>query len=843
MSAFKYCTLGIIALAVGGGYLYQYRPELLRENLPKKWCDTLHVPKIVPGSYIGKLLKGSDWADTDATQEKLRELIDSRLPGTETAQVSGFLQNPENRLIIAQYALTLQEQDAADLLKQLEKEYANTLTSLEEQRTLARNSSAQGSELPAKIRAAQAKLDRRIEALKRETTAPHALHEIVARKTGSELMERLGNNLDWMEQIVFSADATRPGIAVSILDAIARRNPDMIYNQMDRDIATAAAIEFARMNWAQDDAVARAEFYMKNRKAKKLNKTFDALPFWQRRILCGLKGSGEAFGTAGNESSGSAASLQWSLDHVHLPALKYTGACWQAGDYHMYNPYGDSIVGSDFYTAFADNYEGRFNEITHDIGAVCGGLSHYGATTAIANGVPAMTAGEPGHCSYIVRVGDEWMPAYSLSWQRGLHWQVFSGNDKYSALHMADHLYSPEQQEQTYLSNALRTLGRVYSKDEPSKAQKFFNQALRAQPINYLAWRDYATHLSRSNASAAAWKQFCTKVHEKLTPAYPEMSAELLKQHVYPQLVKVLDPQQKTQELQALLTDFWKHAENMGPDERWDKNNKGRWAVEDLCNEHLKLLGIDPAKDPRIVDFAGSVISSTIGSPHYAPVALGWVNSLMEGMSPKMQDKIMAAMIGNMGADPTALGDDTREAMLKPLILSAEKRGDLAGFQSLVKTVPAKYLEQNKSLPTFTPFHDTLVSRGGLLQLSSYGGSDNPCTHGGILEPGVGGWLHTGYEKDAWVKVTLPKQAHVTGVAIITSPGHWERLKNMVIQVSESGADNDWKDVARIDECTQKVYLIDLSATAPRAKYVRILRKGEEFFHLRGIYVYGKPAA
>ena len=42
------------------------------------------------------------------------------------------------------------------------------------------------------------------------------------------------------------------------------------------------------------------------------------------------------------------------------------------------------------------------------VGGVCGTLSGYGSAAARAHGVMATTVGQPSHCAYVVRVGDEW---------------------------------------------------------------------------------------------------------------------------------------------------------------------------------------------------------------------------------------------------------------------------------------------------------------------------------------------------------------------------------------------------------------------------------------------------
>ena len=478
-------------------------------------------------------------------------------------------------------------------------------------------------------------------------------------------------------------------------------------------------------------------------------------------------------------------------------------------------------------------------------GGVCGGLSHFGASCALANGVPALTSAEPGHCSYIVLVGNKWVPSYSLSWQRGLHWHAVSGVIRYSQLHMVDRLFSPDETQQTQLSQAMRTLGDMYADTDRNKALEFYQGAAMAQPVNYYAWRDYARFLSSTaGQDAAAWVKLCQSVHERFAPAYPEMAAELLRTEVYPGLKVALG--NDTEKLADTVSAFWKHVTMMGPAEDWDAGNHGRWAVEELADEQIKLLGVDPKKDGKGVEMFSKIARNAKDSSVYSPIILAWGNTLAEQASPGLRPAYTKVLVGNMGAG--AGSDADRERMLKPLILNAEKMGDLNSFRSLAQALPEKYRQANAKgpLPDIQPFSGQLMSQGGMITVSHPHPSwNNACFHWGVLEPGVGGHFITEKVKDPWVKVTLPKQSYLSGVVIITTPESVRRMSHMKIQVSESGADKDWKDVVSdLGECRQQVMRVDLSSSKPRAKYVRILRSGgPEFFHLMAIYIYGTPAA
>ena len=834
----KKVTLAALLAIAAGVCGYHMQPSLFH-NVRQK----AKKAKKINDSYIGHTVKGEEWGDLDALQAKLRGMINQRLKGTSPKQVEEFLKNPENRLILAQYTLTHNEKDTEQKTANLLQQHNNALDNLQKNIEKTKQAFPAGTPMPPKLAVRQERQESRAGAIGRELAQPHSLSEVVKSPNGAKFMETLGNNLDWVEQLNSTGERPRPGSAASILKTLSEKNPSMMKDKMDRDIATATAAEFARAGWAQENAVKRADFYSKSWKKGNLNKTFGSLPFWQRRMVLGLKGRGEVEGAGGNDLAGNVSSLTYSQDNAHLPAYRYTGACWQA-PYRLHNIYGESIHGSGYNESFYDLYgtpsDMNYNEFTRVVGGVCGGLSHYGATTATANGIPATTCGEPGHCSYVVLVGDKWTPGYSLSWERGMHWQVFEGNNKFSALDMATKLFSEGEQKNTKLSQAMQNLGNVYAADEPDKAHELFSGAVTTQPLNYYAWRDYAKFLAAQKPQdAAAWTKLCEQINTSVAPTHAEMAAELLKAHVYPHLAKALGDDK--QALSNALLGFWSNVRGMGPDPDWDKGFHGRWAVEALCNAQLSLMGINAQKNPAVKDYFGSVASKLSANTDYMPVMLSWGNSLLEKMDKSIQSDFLNSMVGGISGD---MSEEARENMIKPVILAAERTGDITSFQAIGRTLPEKYRNPAAKLPKVDPFPEKLVSQGGIIRASSTSNFDKPCEHWGVLEPGIGGSFHTAKDKDAWVVVTLPKQANLTGVVICTTTGNLNRLDNMKIQISETGEDNDWKDVATLGPCKQQVIRVDLNTSRPLAKYVRILRPGgPDFFHLRGIFIYGKPAA
>lgn len=829
----------LLLAAVGGtgGWAYThpgqlpYADELLKSMGVKavalKKLATVDVADI-PGSYKGTAVQAAEWGAPATLQEKLGQEILAKLSSTDEAAVKAFIAAPENRLLLAQWMLAEALQKTTDLTAFAENS-AKALEAAEKAKAeleakLAKSEGSYAENLKAKI----ASKDEIIAELKAEATHPTDMESILKRRNGTKLVGALTNNLDWMEQLLFTGEVVMPSRTIEMLRGMFTKRGRDFLNPITKDVCTATALEYGRYGWVYDKALERAKYFNSNWKKDRLNTVFDTINFYERRVLCGWKG---------NQIAGDLPSLEWALDNVHLPADQFGGSCWRCG-YVLYNVFGDSIHGSNYYEPVAGMDDHNHMWKTQNVGGVCGGLSHFGTAAAVANGVPALTAGEPAHCAFIVLVDKKWTPCYSLSWERGLHWQPWTGNHRFSSLHCASELYSPEQAEATRLSHAYRVMAQLFAKaGQNDKALACHKAATKAQPLNYIAWRDYNDFLvATAPENGPAWRELNAGICKLLAPRYPETAAELLKLTVYPNLKKAV---KEKKNLAASIRLFWESIDEMGPD---------RWAVEELASTQLSLFVPDKAQ-PDIDTTCRvykHVLAACMGKKNYAPLALSWGNKLAEKKSPEEQKKLLATTTEAMKGGKS-LDEETQTKLFAAAILSAEQAGDLSTFQSLGKLVPASARKDVNAIPDFKPFPGKLVSEGGLMRASSTSGFDAPACHPGVLSK-EGGKFHTGKDADAWVMVELPKLANVTGVVAIqfAAANNWGRQDGTQVQYSESGKDDDWHDVGpKMEKADKRELRFDLTGEKPRAKFIRLrrVRPNGEFYHFNGIYVFGNPAA
>lgn len=762
------------------------------------------------------------WKTPDKLRQTLAARIIKNLSDISTKQVTTFIKNPENLRLLLLYRLAEAETGASEgyaryneNLTRAVNQKLEAISQLEKE-VGAKNGPEKDN---AMYRLSCARKDLKV--LQREAKYPADLS-----KCGKVLQAILSDN-EWMEEIAYSGELHNFTRVVQIIAAVAEGDTKALRKGVERDTTTAIALEYARCGGKLTAAVERAQYFLKYQRQGRLNSSFDNLPMHQRRVACGWKHDHRA---------GTIAAFEWALDNMHLPDWQYPASCWRCG-YVLDNVYGDSIHGAHYFAPWDGVYTDNHMILTKEVGGVCGGLSHFGAASACANGVPALTAGEPGHCAYIVLVNGKWTPAYSLSWQRGLHWIPWSGNYTFSSLHLTDELYSKGATQKTRLSNAYRVLALVYGyKGDTKKAVQCFKRSVEAAPLNYPVWREYAAYLSGNMPkNTDAWKTLNTILCKGVASRYPEQAAELLKQHVYGRLAAC---DMSAEELASACALFWKYADKMGPD---------RWHIETFTDHQLTMCK-KAGGDTEAASIALYTKVLTAAAPHdaYSGTMMAWGNKISDSLSEAGRKKLTDATITALGSGKS-LDNAQKAKLLGGLILAAEKSRDASTFHAISKMIDPKEIHGTAAIPDIYPsFPGKLVSEGGMPFASSTSEWDAPHTHSGLLTKS-GGKIHTARENNPWIAVKLPKHAYITGV-IFAGTNDWKlinRFRPVRIQVSDTGRDDDWHDVGEpIPSTGNYIISFDLKKERPKALYVRVLRPGgPEVFHANGIYVYGEPAA
>lgn len=610
-----------------------------------------------------------------------------------------------------------------------------------------------------------------------------------------------------LEELMFSGPLPDDaGKMIRIAEILWKADRAGMANREELTTAAAVALMYAAKDWPEDQALARYQYFRDSRKAGKLHPVFNTLATWEKRFVVSAGGNG---GWAGDGGWGEQ-SLVWLRDHVKLPIKDYTGACWQA-PYRLENVFGDSIHGPKYYAPF----DGMIHaERVRDVGGVCGSLSHYGATAARANGIPAITMGEPGHCAYAVRTAPgEWTPAYSLTWERGLHTSLWGRT--WTQLVLQEKVLGEKYATDRNSINLWQA--RALKAKNPELADKAYRKALEAQPLAQPEWVEYVTWLQESRKlDILQWK----KVHDDALAAlaeYPEAAWDVIKL-VEATMIKDVPAEER---IPFLLTFHNAIASKNGP---------VMWDMPKALDEQAKLLG-NPAQE---LEFFEQVVTLQAKSESWLAPVVAWGSERFgKGGKTEWFEALGRGLATGSGGEA---GDATRKA-LRPAIIAAAQTGNVDAFQALAKVVTTK---EGPKLPPLEPFKGELLSAGGLVRLSTTSNWDAPESHAAVLEE-KGGRLHTDSEVHPHVIVRLAKLGELSGIVVADASSGYNASRLVPIKISVSEDGQSWQEVFR-SETPGGPWRVDLAGKAARVAWVKVERDDErkEVFHLSAIHVYGR---
>ncbi len=488
-------------------------------GVPENFADEI---KIDP-ALNGESQTGREWTDPAAVKKKLAKKIASAFPSAEKLNAKAaddFLRSAENRMLLARWYFL-------------------------------------------------------------EVAGTDAVKSVTENKNSRKDFFRFLSSAEWLEGFLYSGEPLNSDDFLNYLMFILKKYPNVFEEPMLRKIATATAGEFSRNGWSKGNSARiarRYKFFADSWSKGMLNSTFDELDFWDMRIVCGWKGNNAGYD---NETS-----LRWSRDNVKLPEKGYAGQAIHQLHYRLFSKLGDSVQTGDYYAPFRNYFSKNKSKelcipaMAFEVGAVCGGVSHFGATGAASNGVPALTMGEPGHCSFAVRSNGKWHPNNSISWDRIAHWKYFGSweTGSWAFLVMLQDMY--DDGKNTFPALRKYALAKLFASIEKRKeAIALYEASLAQQPLNYLVWRDYCNFAKEQKAGLSFWMKANDKAIEAFNKKYPDVASKVLEKFVYPNLFPLLKDEKTKLEV---VEKFLKNLDALGP---------SSWAMEKFWDAQRKLLG------------------------------------------------------------------------------------------------------------------------------------------------------------------------------------------------------------------------------------------------------------
>lgn len=625
---------------------------------------------------------------------------------------------------------------------------------------------------------------------------------------GQTFLKTLTDDETWKRELLDSGPVKNGDRIAEFLFRVWKTDKTVNTRPIDRSMLTACALEMGMSDfdpaWTHD----RFRYFQSGWNQGLLNSCYGELKTWERRFL--------AHGPQYRDLV-DAEEMAYLRDLISWPRTEYVHACWQA-PYRGHNCFGDSVQGRLYYEPFQQlGYLKTERNIK--IGGVCGALSNTGAAASIANGVPAITMGEPGHCAYAVQTAPGiWTPAYSLSWKRGLHFEFF--RNTWPSLILTQKCFEDEKALRN--SNHFRRLAHWHEANgNLAKAGVAFGKGLKEHSLNFELWLEAIENCKKRNISIASWRSLHKMLVSTLGTEHEEPAWFLLSQHIYPQLLENVSAEERAE----LFLEYLAHIDEWGG---------GRWNIEGALNWMADRVGNEVVID----EFITETMQELMKSPAVAGAFVGWVSNRYQTTPEKWNTflKFVGKNVSGRKEDQAKI----LSAIVRTGLPSAAERGDNEQFQLLGKLTRRLDLPSLPSLKDagIEPFPGKLLSSGGSLKVQAAGNRyDNPLSHWGVLEK-QGGSCHTS-GAEPWIEVRLKDFGELSGIVLMDSKSnsYSSRSGNARILVSVDG--KEWKEVAKTDGGSKQWRRIDLSELQPRAGWIRI-EGAHDCLHFSRICVFGK---
>lgn len=654
------------------------------------------------------------------------------------------------------------------------------------------------------------------------------MKEISELKMGTNLLFQLTSDLDWMTGLMYSGPTEKMDVALTYMVELYRSYMEDMGDPVVRRIAATTAMEFARENRSQKHMRERFAYYFTSYQAGKLNNLFDEMKYWETRIVTGC---------AASSSWGSPQSLKWQRDNVNLPVEGYPGAMGQVA-YRLFNVAGDGVFNDACYTGPLKKYTDYATAWQHrEIGGVCGALSHYGAFAALAHGIPAMPMGEPGHCAFTVRIGNEWVKSNSIYWQHTpgkLFWGVYA----WDFLILQQDLYSDAHR--TLVSDQLVALADLFAARKMTKsAFDCYEAAAETQPLNWPGIKAYASYLRQKDpTNKEKWGELHNRIVEGMAVKFHHAAATLLSRLVYPEFLKVVPDRR---ERNKLFASFFKKCETFGTN---------RWDINELLN--AQMAGCTNNADKQ--NYMKEALAILMRKADYAPAVLAWGLDVIAALpeddpsTEKLQEEFLELIISAMNRTRTTKKDqDNTWATLGEALYTAAKNDDTRTFSAIGRMAFRKCKKKfPKNKFKFRRFSGSVVSERGLLRTEvtlDPGAMKQCCLHWGVLQR-HGGNIPVKMNPNGGMEVKLEQTSTINGVVVLFGKP-WNGIHPLFIAVSNDG--RNWSRPKCKVQVSGSVARFDFKESKPEARYVELRTEGAyqpetgPTVPMVGYYVYGKP--
>ncbi len=296
-----------------------------------------------------------------------------------------------------------------------------------------------------------------------------------------KLLEELGLDVDWLEDIVYFCPLEHAGSALPLLAHIYRMEQRSLTNMpAHRRLAAAIAFEFARAGLDKDEALAYYLHYAAPGQKSRLNNRFDKLAIWE---LSALAARGTDTRWSGKTT------YAWFQGNCRLPAQGYLHAGNILGEQET-SLFGVAVDSPEFKAIYRDAAAAGTANLYQDSGCSTQlSRASYAASAACANGVPAIVVSAGADAACMVDVNGRWETSAPLPEGASSTWS-FMGHNHPDFVRLAAALGA--DYEATLAGARLAQMGQFhYDIGNQPLAQSFLREAVKVQPLHAAAWQAY----------------------------------------------------------------------------------------------------------------------------------------------------------------------------------------------------------------------------------------------------------------------------------------------------------------------------------------------------------------
>lgn len=446
------------------------------------------------------------------------------------------------------------------------------------------------------------------------------------------------------------------------------------------------------------------------------------------------------------------------------------GTAWQTS-YLSNNFFGDSIFGSDYYKAWGSTVLPGTG-LGREIGAVCGGISHYGVLAANATGRRSVTGGQPGHCAAAHRSfdGTFWEIDSNVGAPTGNHFPLWQNYSYYSIEYYDDMWDDPRTLVGYRLLWAARLRAISYGDTDPG-VEALYLRAMTYAPLCYQAIIEYAEFLkAHYPKDADRWLVWAEGVTYGLW-RYPSIGWNLLNNNI-PAPLKA-----QYGELGALAAFKQFHVR------MHDSNRKTRESY------NYQQYVIDPQtgyfNETNMISLAATALDARYGTARFNNL-VNWGNSYYSaGSSAYTTYQTMLDSVYKDNGNPLGVKATCLEALM-----DASKNGNRVSFNEM-SALYVNLFQDAKTYPTLSdetpPYDYPMVSADGAVTLSSYpdlnltgtvddlhASAQDFCHAKCVIDNAAFGTYSVATQPqtdDPWVMVQLPGDAEIFGVIVQNAEG------------------------------------------------------------------------